>query len=66
MQSKVIHESFRLDGETDRLLAELAATFEGNRSMALRLAVKAEAQRRGLKADAPRPAELAEREVCHA
>ena len=58
--------SIRLDGETRDLLEALAYEVEGNRSMAVRKLVRAEAERQGLwpKTLRPtRPAHLSECEV---
>lgn len=46
--TKSVYGNVRLDAETAQLLANLAQPFEGNKSMALRAAIKGEAARRGI------------------
>lgn len=46
--TKSVYGNVRLDAETAQLLANLAQPFEGNRSMALRAAIKSEAARHGI------------------
>lgn len=45
---KELRRTVRLDERTDKLLTRLAARYEGNTSMAVREAVRREAERAGI------------------